>query len=66
MYYKLVPIVSDLFKALIKIKLFCFLASLQRLQVLVQTYPLLLSKLPSNILEPDCSLNKTSGLQGSL
>lgn len=64
MYYKLVPILSVLFKALIK--LFCFLASLQRLQVLVQTYPLLLSKLPSNILERNCSLNKTSGLQGSL
>lgn len=64
MYYKLVPILSVLFKALIK--LFCFLVSLQRLQVLVQTYPLLLSKLPSNILEPDCSLNKTSGLQGTL
>lgn len=49
MYSKLAPILSVLFKDLIKMKLFCFLASLQRLQVLVQAYTLLLSKLPSRI-----------------
>lgn len=47
MYYKLALILSLLFKDLIK--LYCFLASLQRLQVLVQTYPLLLSKLSLHI-----------------
>jgi len=48
MCYKFVPRLPVMFKDFIKIKLLCFLASLQRLQVLVQTYPSLLSKLPSH------------------